>query len=89
MFEDLDEVEQVREYLSDLPKVVLDQYDVRKLVRDVEEDVRLLRELHERTEPWAASDGKLQRLKELLVGELKGRKVLKRPEPSWLARRCC
>ncbi|MCH8146927.1 MAG: toprim domain-containing protein [Planctomycetes bacterium] len=76
MFEDLDEVEQVREYLSELPTVDLNQYDVRKLVRDVEEDVQLLRQLHERTEQLAASDGKLQRLKELLAGELKGRKVL-------------
>jgi superfamily II DNA or RNA helicase len=76
MFEDLDEVEKVREYLSELPTVDLNQYDVRKLVRDVEEDVQLLRQLHERSEQLAASDGKLQRLKELLAGELKGRKVL-------------
>ena len=42
----------------------------------MEEDIELLRGLYERTEPLVASDGKLERLKELLAGELKGRKVL-------------
>lgn len=43
---------------------------------DVEEDVRLLRQLYERTEPLFNDDAKLARLKELLAGELRGRKVL-------------
>jgi len=76
VFADLGEAEKAREYLSHLPHVDLNAYDIRKLVRDVEEDVRLLRRLYERTESLAAKDGKLQRLKELLAGELKGRKVL-------------
>ncbi len=74
--EDLDAVAEARQYLDTLPKVDLNQYDLRKLRREVEEDVRLLRELYQRTEPLAASDGKLERLKELLAGELSGRKVL-------------
>ena len=74
--DDLDANDQAREYLENLPKVDLNQYDLRKLRRDVEEDIRLLRELYERTEPLAQSDGKLERLKQLLAGELKGRKVL-------------
>ena len=49
---------------------------MRKLVRDVEDDVKLLRDLYTRTEPLAKKDGKLERLKDLLAGELKGRKVL-------------
>jgi SNF2 family DNA or RNA helicase len=74
--EDLDAVEEARTYLDSLPKVDLNQYDLRKLRRDVEEDITLLRALHNRTEPLAASDGKLERLKQLLTGELRGRKVL-------------
>jgi hypothetical protein len=44
---------------------------MRKLVRDVEDDVKLLRDLYTRTEPLAQEDGKLERLKELLAEELK------------------
>jgi SNF2 family DNA or RNA helicase len=74
--DDLDTHQQAREYLDGLKKVDLNQYDLRKLVRDAEEDVRLLRRLFERTEPLAREDAKLDRLKELLTGELKGKKVL-------------
>src|SRR5436190_836108 len=45
-------------------------------MHDVEADVKLLKGLYERTEALAAKDGKLQRLKELLTGDLKGKKVL-------------
>jgi hypothetical protein len=54
----------------------LNEYDLRRLRRDVEEDVRLFRGLYNRTEPLAAADAKLQRLKKLLAGELRGKKVL-------------
>jgi len=74
--DDLDAVDLAREYLSSLPLVDLKQYELRRLRHEVEEDVRLLRNLYERTETLAASDGKVQRLKDLLAGELKGRKVL-------------
>ncbi|NQT13268.1 MAG: SWF/SNF helicase family protein [Planctomycetes bacterium] len=74
--DDLDAVEQAQEYLDSLPEVDLNQYHLRKMRRDIEEDIRLLRELYERTEPLMANDGKLQRLKDLLAGDLRGHKVL-------------
>lgn len=76
VYEDLDAHEQAREYIEGLEKVDLNEFDMRRLVRDVEEDVHLLRRLYERTEPLARSDGKLERLKALLSGGLKGRKLL-------------
>lgn len=74
--EDLDAVAEARTYLDGLPKVDLNQYDLRKLRHDVEQDISLLKRLYERTGPLLAGDGKLQRLKQLLAGELKGRKTL-------------
>ena len=74
--EDLDAVAEARAYLESLPKVDLNQYDLRKLRRQVEQDIELLRGLYERTASLAAADGKFERLKELLAGELKGKKVL-------------
>jgi superfamily II DNA or RNA helicase len=74
--DDLDAVGEAREYIEGLPTVDLNQYQLRKLSHDVEADVKLLKSLYERTEPLAAKDGKLERLKELLTGDLKGKKVL-------------
>ena len=76
MFDELSELEEVREYLASLPTVDLNQYEVRKLVRDVEHDVETLKILQRETENLAAHDGKLERLKNLLAGDLKGQKVL-------------
>ncbi len=76
VYEELDAHALAREYIASLDKVDLNAFHLRKLVRDVEEDVKLLRDLYQRTEPLAQRDGKLERLKELLGGELKGRKVL-------------
>ncbi len=56
--------------------VDLNQYELRKLRHDVEADVAALRTLHDRTEALAVHDGKLARLKELLAGDLRGKKVL-------------
>lgn len=39
-------------------------------------DLRILADLAKRTEPLVKKDAKLQRLKDLLAGELKGRKTL-------------
>ncbi|HUY36007.1 MAG TPA: helicase-related protein [Pirellulales bacterium] len=72
----LDAIEQARAYLDGLKQVDRDAYDLRRLNHDVEQDVALLRKLYERTEPLAERDGKLERLKELLAGELVGKKVL-------------
>ncbi len=72
----LDAVEEARRYLASLPKVDRNEYELRRLNHDVEEDVLLLRNLFERTESLAKQDGKLARLMELLATDLKGKKVL-------------
>ena len=76
MADELDAVAEAKEYIESLPTVDLNQYELRKLTHDVEADVKLLKSLYERTESLAANDGKLERLKELLAGDLKGKKVL-------------
>ena len=72
----LDAKNEARRYVESLPTVDLNEFDLRKLRHDVETDVKLLRGLYEQTRPLVASDGKLEVLKGLLAGELKGRKVL-------------
>lgn len=74
--DDLDSVAEAKEYIESLPTVDLNDFDLRKLSHDVEEDVKLLRDLYERTAPLAESDGKLERLKHLLGHDLKNKKVL-------------
>ncbi len=74
--DELDAHEQAREYIDGLQKVDLNLYKLRDLKHDAEEDVRLLRDLLQRTEPLASADAKLHRLKDLLATELKGQKVL-------------
>ena len=74
--DELDAVAEAKAYIESLPTVDLNQYELRKLTHDVEADVKLLKGLYERTEALAAKDGKLERLKELLAGDLKGKKVL-------------
>lgn len=76
LYGEMDELAEVRDYLDSLPSVDLNQYEVRKLVRDVEQDVDTLKALYAETEPLAAADGKLQRLKQLLGQDLKGQKIL-------------
>ena len=78
MADELDAVAEAKNYLSGLPTVDLNEYDLRRLTHDVEADVKLLKSLYARTEGLAASDGKLERLKELLV-ELASRER-ERPE---------
>jgi len=74
--DELDTMAEAKEYIESLPTVDLNQYDLRKLTHDVEADVKLLKSLYDRTEALAAKDGKLERLIELLAGDLKGKKVL-------------
>jgi len=76
MADELDAVAEAREYIESLPTVDLNQYELRKLTHDVEADVKLLKTLYARTEGLAESEGKFERLKELLAGDLKGKKVL-------------
>lgn len=72
----LESKDRVRAYLESLESVDLNEYKLRDLRRDVERDIHRLRDLADQTEPLAQNDAKLERLKELLAGELKGRKVL-------------
>jgi superfamily II DNA or RNA helicase len=74
--EELDAVQEAREYIESLPSVNLNDFDLRKLTHDVENDVDSLRNLYERTEALVARDGKLACLQGLLARQLKGRKVL-------------
>jgi superfamily II DNA or RNA helicase len=74
--DELDSFAEAKAYIESLPTVDLNEYDLRRLTHDVEADVKAVKDLYERTEALAAKDGKLQRLKELLAGELKGKKVL-------------
>ncbi len=74
--EELDTVQEAREYIEGLPSVDLNDFDLRKLTHDVEKDVKLLRQLYDRTEALVAKDGKLACLKGLLGKQLKRRKVL-------------
>lgn len=76
MADELDAVAEAKEYIESLPTVDLNEYELRRLTHDVEADVKLLKRLYERTEGLAANDGKLERLKGLLAGDLKGKKVL-------------
>ncbi|WP_417374554.1 helicase-related protein [Gimesia maris] len=74
--DNLDAVAEAKEYIESLPTVNLNDFNLRDLSHDVENDVRLLRDLYDKTASMAESDGKLARLKELLNGDLKGKKVL-------------
>lgn len=74
--DELDTVAEAREYIESLPTVDLNQYELRKLTHDVGRDIELLKNLCARIEPLVELDGKLERLKELLATDLKGRKVL-------------
>ena len=66
----------VKKYLEGLEPVDLNQYDLRRLVRDVEKDVEILKDLSKRIAPLARKDSKLAVLKELLTGPLREQKVL-------------
>ncbi len=74
--EKLESTEAVKEYLAGVKPVDLNLYDLRRLVHDLERDIAALKKLHVETEPLATHDAKLAKLKELLAGPLRGRKVL-------------
>ena len=76
MADELDAKEESRAHIESLGTVDLNKYELRRLSNDVKTDVKLLRDLYRRTEPLVAKDGKLAALKELLAGELAGKKVL-------------
>ncbi len=72
----LDAVAEAKAYIDGLPRVDLNQYDLRRLRHEVEADIALLKRLYDRTAPLAANDAKLEALKEALATDLKGTKVL-------------
>jgi len=74
--DELDAVAEAKEYIESLPSVDLNQYELRRLRHDVENDVKLLKGLYDRVSPLVSSDGKLEALKRLLAGKLAGQKVL-------------
>lgn len=74
--DELDAVAEAKAYIDDLPKVDLNQYNLRKLKHDVEADVKLLHQLYKRTAPLVENDAKVEALKQVLSEDLRGKKVL-------------
>jgi superfamily II DNA or RNA helicase len=75
--DDLDANEEARQFLSGMKTVDQSKYDLRKLHQAVQDDVTTLRNIWEKVRRIKPDhDAKLQQFKELLQGELKGRKVL-------------
>src|SRR5579859_514096 len=75
--EQLDAHAEARQFIETLPTLNADLYDLKRLHNDLRKDVNALREVwHDIETITAANDAKLEKLKELLAGELKGQKVL-------------
>src|SRR5205814_5772418 len=74
--DELDAVAEAKAYIESLPTVDLNEYDLRKLTKEVQEDIRLLKDLYQRTEALVAKDAKLERLQVLLCIDFRGKKVL-------------
>ncbi len=75
--EEIDEAEELQEFLAELPSVDLDLYDLRKLRRHLQEDIDTLTEVWHLVRPITPDkDAKLQRLKGLFANGLRGKKVL-------------
>jgi len=74
---EMDEAEDVREVVEQLPEIAPAQYDLRRLHEAVQHDVAALTDIWHRVKDIGPeNDLKLAKLKELLVGPLKGKKVL-------------
>ena len=75
--EKLDAHAEAREFINTLPTLDSALYDLKRLHNDLRKDTGALSEvLHSITSITPARDAKLATLKQLLAGELKGRKVL-------------
>ncbi len=75
--ERLDAHAEAREFINTLPTLDATLYDLKRLHNDLRKDTTALNEvLHSITTISPARDAKLATLKQLLAGELKGRKVL-------------
>lgn len=74
---ELDDVEEVKEILQQLPTIEPSSYDLRQLHEALQHDIERLTEIwHEIKDIKPENDAKLARLKNLLAAELKGEKVL-------------
>jgi superfamily II DNA or RNA helicase len=77
MAEAMEASEEVRELLATMETVEPSAYDLRRLHDDLRRDVEILKSIYDRIRGIKpAEDRKLQRLKELLMNELRGKKVL-------------
>jgi superfamily II DNA/RNA helicase len=75
--EELDEHEEARQFIETLPTLDATQYDLKRLHNDLRKDADALREIWRDIDTIAPDrDVKLARLKALLAGELRGKKVL-------------
>src|SRR6266487_579206 len=73
----LDAHAEARQFIETLPTLDASLYDLKRLHNDLRKDVDALRDIwHDIALITPVKDAKLARLKELLAGELKGRKVL-------------
>lgn len=77
LVDEMDASEEVRAILEGMETVDPSKFDLRKLHRAVQQDVDLLRDIWERIKDIRAEDdAKLNELKSMLRGELRGKKVL-------------
>src|SRR5579883_1023204 len=68
---------QARQFIETLPTLNAELYDLKRLHNDLRKDVNALREVwHDIEAITPARDAKLEKLKSLLAGELRGQKVL-------------
>ncbi|GCE06634.1 C-terminal helicase domain-containing protein [Dictyobacter aurantiacus] len=75
--DDLDASEEASQFIQSLPTLDASQYDLKRLHKDLRKDVDALRGIwYAIREITPERDAKLAQLKNLLAGELKGRKVL-------------
>src|SRR5713226_4272991 len=75
--EQLDAHTEARQFIETLPTLNAELYDLKRLHNDLRRDVDALREIwHDIAAITPAEDAKLEKLKHLLAGELKGQKVL-------------
>jgi hypothetical protein len=75
--EALNDHTEARAILEELPALDREQYDLARLREAVEHDIEELTDIWERIEPITPErDAKLQAIKELLTGELRGQKVV-------------
>ena len=75
--EEMDASEEARVILDKLPPLNVNDYDLRKLHEAIQEDIAVLEKIWRQVSDIQPSqDAKLARLKELLCGDLKGKKVI-------------